>query len=85
MLTRYAVQIAAAYEVLSDPEKRQIYDQYGEDGLEASSQGGPGGPGGGFGGFPGGGFPGGGQRFHMQVQQLVSESPASASPKPELA
>ena len=81
MLSRYAVQIAAAYEVLSDPEKRQIYDQYGEDGLEASSQGGPGG---GFGGFPGG-FPGGGQRFHMQVKELVSETPAQASPNPELA
>ncbi|KAK9821669.1 hypothetical protein WJX74_006601 [Apatococcus lobatus] len=58
-------EIAAAYEILSDPEKRQIYDQYGEEGLEASSQGGPGGPGGGFNGFPGG-FPGGGQRFHMR-------------------
>ena len=30
----------AAYECLSDPEKRQIYDQYGEDGLNGHPQGG---------------------------------------------
>jgi DnaJ-related protein SCJ1 len=27
-----------AYEVLSDDEKRQIYDRYGEDGLKHSGQ-----------------------------------------------
>jgi DnaJ homolog subfamily B member 4 len=27
--------IAEAYDVLSDKEKRQIYDQYGEEGLKA--------------------------------------------------
>lgn len=38
-------EITAAYEVLSDPEKRQIYDEYGEDAIKegmGSSGGGPG-------------------------------------------
>ncbi|XP_010470205.1 PREDICTED: dnaJ homolog subfamily B member 1-like [Camelina sativa] len=29
-------EISEAYDVLSDPNKRQIYDQYGEDGLKSS-------------------------------------------------
>jgi DnaJ family protein B protein 4 len=50
-------EISEAFEVLSDKQKREIYDQYGEEGLKG---GGPPPPGAGsFGGFGGGGFPAG--------------------------
>ena len=34
------IKIANAYEVISDDEKRKIYDQYGEEGVKANEQGG---------------------------------------------
>lgn len=53
-------ELAQAYEVLSDPEKREIYDQYGEDALKEGMGGDAGGhnPFDIFESFFGGGFSG---------------------------
>ncbi|KAI8142736.1 hypothetical protein BJV82DRAFT_614098 [Fennellomyces sp. T-0311] len=75
------MELSAAYEVLSDDEKRGIYDRYGEEGLEQHKNGG----GGGFHNpfdmfaqfFGGGGFGGRGQEQErrgpdMQVELEVT-------------
>lgn len=64
------VKVSEAYSVLSDEEKRKVYDQYGKQGLEAMERGQDPAAAGFGGGFPGGGggfggHHGGGSTFHF--------------------
>ena len=75
--------IAEAFDVLSDPTKRAVYDRYGEEGLKRGGAPAPETPGGagfstggvppggvppGFAGFSQGGVPGGGMRYEFSGQ-----------------
>lgn len=58
-----SLQISEAFEVLSDKNKRAVYDQFGEEGLKGGPPPDTGAAGAsGFAGFPGG-FPGGASGF----------------------
>ena len=70
LLTEPAVKISEAFEVLSDKQKRTIYDQFGEEGLKGGGPApGASGPGG-FPGFSGFGGPGGGTSFTFSTDGL---------------
>ncbi|KAK3353515.1 hypothetical protein B0T25DRAFT_568712 [Lasiosphaeria hispida] len=72
-------EIQSAYEILSDTQKRQQFDQFGAAGFDPSGGGGGGGPGGHpfggghpFSGFGGGGGGGGGFGSNINFEDLFS-------------
>jgi DnaJ family protein A protein 1 len=68
-------EISMAYEVLSNPEKRRIYDQHGEQGIKEGGGGGPGfsSPMDIFDMFFGGGFGGGRPRGPRRTKNIMHQ------------
>lgn len=63
-------EIQHAYDILSDPEKRKLYDQFGEAGISGAGAGAAGGQSGGWGGRAGSAAPGPGGFGNLDEEQL---------------
>ena len=62
-------EVNEAYDILSDPKKKKMYDQFGHAAFEAGADPGAGAGAGGFGGFQGGGN-GSYQEFHFNGENM---------------